>query len=260
MHFFFAVIAWVASLFEAIIFMPLVALAHLTVEGDGLPGQNAKAAYFFLFHIFLRPVLMIFGLISGLIIFGVAVTFMNKLYAIAVVGGGGFAHGHLTLSRLIYSIMYVVILFFIDSNCFKLISWFPENAMKWMGQQGLQSSIEDGTARLDQASTVIAGYASQQAFPQIGAAGQGVGAGLAMSKTTGGRGAETIGAAARGLQDITHSLTGNFSLTQGSTAGIIDSAQNLGKTLPPDRATDSNVAQGADTPPSGERSKPGSFR
>ena len=66
-RFFFNVLTWIASVLEAVVAIPLVALAHLNPEGEGLSGQSAKAAYFMIFNIFMRPVLTVFGLVAGLL-------------------------------------------------------------------------------------------------------------------------------------------------------------------------------------------------
>ena len=61
-YFFFAVGGWIKGIFEAMVGVPLWALAHLRIDGNGLPGQAAVAGYFLIFEVFLRPILIIFGL------------------------------------------------------------------------------------------------------------------------------------------------------------------------------------------------------
>jgi len=169
MRFLFGVIGWFLSLLEAIIAVPLVALAHLTPEGEGLPGEKAKAAYYMIFNLFLKPVLMVFGLIAGLLIFNIAASAMNLLYTIAVVGTGGISHGHVTLARLVYSILYVVILYLLCNNCFKLIDWLPEHCIKWMGAQGLHHPQMGDPAEVGQYMTLAAGYVESKI---VGGAGE----------------------------------------------------------------------------------------
>lgn len=135
--FLFSALAWVMAVLEAIIAMPLLALAHLTVQGEGLPGQAAKAGYYFLFNIALRPVLMVFGLIVGLIVFYAAVSYMNLFYMMAISTAGGVATSHLFLSRLIYNGLYVIIIYICANASFKAINFLPDNAMKWMGHQSM---------------------------------------------------------------------------------------------------------------------------
>ena len=133
--FLFSVLSWVLAVMEAVISMPLLALAHLTVQGEGLPGAAAKAGYFFIFQIALKPVLMVFGLIVGLIVFYAAVSYMNLFYLMAISTTGGLATSHLFLSRLVYNGLYVIILYMCANSSFKAINLIPEHAMKWMGAQ-----------------------------------------------------------------------------------------------------------------------------
>jgi conjugal transfer/type IV secretion protein DotA/TraY len=55
LYFFFAVGKWVKSIFEAMVGIPLWALAHLHIDGDGIPGPSAVNGYFILLEILLRP-------------------------------------------------------------------------------------------------------------------------------------------------------------------------------------------------------------
>ena len=45
-YFFFAVGTWVKTIFEAMVGTPLWALAHLRIDGEGLPGDAASNGYF----------------------------------------------------------------------------------------------------------------------------------------------------------------------------------------------------------------------
>jgi conjugal transfer/type IV secretion protein DotA/TraY len=161
-RFMFNVLTWIVSLIEAVIAVPLVALAHLNPEGEGLPGASAKSAYFFTFNIFLRPVLMVFGLVLGIVIFFIAASYMNLLYTQAVVGTGGLAHGHLMLSRFVYSFMYVFMLFMAANSAFHMIDWLPEHALKWMGATPLHWQKMGDPDQVQQPMTLISGYAGQQ--------------------------------------------------------------------------------------------------
>ncbi len=176
-RFFFTSLTWIVMLLEAVVCAPLIALAHLNPEGEGLPGPQARKTYFLIFNIFLRPTLMIFGLICGLLVFFVAVSAMNQLYGIAVVGTGGMSHGHLTLSRLTYSIVYVVILYACANSCFKLIQVFPDNAMKWIGSEAVPGTPMGDVEHINQALSLVTTYGEQQLIQQTsGAARQAGGA------------------------------------------------------------------------------------
>src|SRR5690606_7974443 len=57
LYFFFAVGGWIKGLFEAMVGMPLWALAHLRIEEGGLPGSAGMDGYYLLLEIFIRPIL-----------------------------------------------------------------------------------------------------------------------------------------------------------------------------------------------------------
>jgi len=68
-YFFFAVGGWVKGIFEAMVAMPLWALAHLRIDGEGVPGDAAIGGYFLIFEIFIRPILIVVGLLAAISIF-----------------------------------------------------------------------------------------------------------------------------------------------------------------------------------------------
>jgi conjugal transfer/type IV secretion protein DotA/TraY len=167
-RFTFGAIGWFLSLLESIVAVPLIALAHLTPEGEGLPGEKAKAAYYMLFNLMLKPVMMIFGLIIGLLIFNLAASAINLLYMTAVVGSGGISHGHITLARLAYSIVYVAMLYLCCNNCFKMIDYLPEHCIKWMGGTPLHHPQMTDPSEIGGYMTAAAGYVDSKI---VGASG-----------------------------------------------------------------------------------------
>jgi conjugal transfer/type IV secretion protein DotA/TraY len=144
-RFFFSILTWIVSVLEAIVAIPLLALAHLNPEGEGLPGQSAKAGYFMIFNIFLRPVLTIFGLIAGLIVFYISIMLLNLTFAVAVAGtNAGYHSGIETLVRIAYTIMYGATVYVCANNAFKPIGFFSEHALRWIGAQAHHERMGDG--------------------------------------------------------------------------------------------------------------------
>jgi hypothetical protein len=194
MKFLFSVLAWVIAVLEAVIAVPMIALGHLTVGGEGLPG-NSKAAYFFVFNIMLKPVLMVFGLMVGLMTFNIAVSYMNMFYAMAIGTDGGLATGHLLLTRLIDTALYVLILYGVANNVFKAIEWLPAHAMKWLGQQSMNFMPIDPSGQiagqLAQTSERFASTAGQMGSSLGGSlmlgGGQGGGSGVGGHSPGGGK-------------------------------------------------------------------------
>jgi conjugal transfer/type IV secretion protein DotA/TraY len=180
MHFLFGCITWLTVLFEAVIAMPLVALAHINPEGEGLPGQYAREAYFMAFSILLRPVLMIFGLICGFITLMLAVSLLNIFFAHAMTGST--AQDHHTLVKIIYTIIYSVILVSIASHAFHLITFIPDKVMSWIGAHGAKGEPMGNVGAIEEKAAFGAGYLSKEGIPQIGnalpQAAKGIGSGI----------------------------------------------------------------------------------
>ncbi len=151
-YFFFAFSGWVKSIFEAVVAMPLWAIAHLKLDGEGLPGPWATNGYFLLMEILIRPTLIIVGLIGSVGLFSALVDGLhdvNKLMALVSAGYDfeaalnnttGLAAGESTLDylrgpidELFYTIVYVIIVYMIGLSCFKMIDSIPNNIMRWMG-------------------------------------------------------------------------------------------------------------------------------
>jgi conjugal transfer/type IV secretion protein DotA/TraY len=131
-RFFFHVITWLLTVFESVVAMPILALAHVTPYGEGLPGQMAQRGYFMILSIFLRPILTVIGLIAGFLLFFVAIYFLNISFTVAISGIGSFPSSFDVLSKIIFSVMYVVLAYICANNCFKTIGYFAEQAMNWM--------------------------------------------------------------------------------------------------------------------------------
>lgn len=151
-YFLFAVSGWVKSIFEAIVAMPLWALAHIRIDGEGIPGQDASNGYYLLFEIFLRPILILFGLIASISIFSALVTVLNSVFDLMVANAGGFgvesetkmskiAKGLPTqigyyrgpIDQFFFTAMYAVICYLVGISCFKLVDLIPNNILRWMG-------------------------------------------------------------------------------------------------------------------------------
>jgi hypothetical protein len=146
---FFALSGWIRAIFEAIVAMPLWALAHIRIDGPGLPGTGASAGYFLILEIFLRPILIIFGLLASIQLFSALVFTMQDVFDLVVMNASGFDMNSAVnsldphsfdywrepIDSFFYTAVYVVLCYIIGQSCFKLIDAVPENMMRWMGTQ-----------------------------------------------------------------------------------------------------------------------------
>ena len=134
-YFSFAVMGWILEIFEAIVAMPLWALAHLRIDGEGMPGDAALQGYQLLLMIIIRPALIVMGLIGGYVIFGAAMYYFTTLFNSAVsitrdelVGGETRFMG-----VMVYTVIYVFLAYNIALMCFKMIDDVPKGMLRWMG-------------------------------------------------------------------------------------------------------------------------------
>jgi conjugal transfer/type IV secretion protein DotA/TraY len=202
LYFFLAVGEWVKSLFEAMVGVPLWALAHLRIDGDGLPGSAALDGYYLIFESFLRPIMIIFGLLASLSIFAAMVKVLNEIFYLAVSNlsgnnpertagcgkGGGGEVGTMEwfrgpIDEFFFTIIYAILVYMIGMSCFKLIDLIPDNILRWIGT-GVQSfgksvgdQAEGFTEKLSVAGTDTANQATG-AFSKLGTAGQKAAQGL----------------------------------------------------------------------------------
>ncbi len=147
MYFYFAVGAWVKAIFEAMVGVPLWALAHLRIHGNGLHGDTALNGYFLIFEIFLRPILTVFGLLASVVIFAAMVRTLNGIFPMVTANLTGFdaespkvsekvlgiEFKRAVVDEFFFTVIYTVIVYMIGLASFKMIDMVPNNILRWMG-------------------------------------------------------------------------------------------------------------------------------
>lgn len=184
-YFFFAVGGWIKGIFEAMVGAPLWALAHVRIDGHGLPGQAAVSGYFLIFEIFIRPILIVFGLLASISIFAALVSTLNSTWDIVMANLTGYdakteASGLFEkavekirgpIDEFFYTVVYVIVVYLFAMSSFKLIDMIPNNILRWMGQNVsiFNDMREDAAQGLVGAGSVGA----QQGIQNIGGALEG---------------------------------------------------------------------------------------
>lgn len=172
LYFFFAVGGWVKGIFEAMVAMPLWALAHLRIDGDGIPGEAAIGGYYLIFEIFIRPILIVFGLLASITIFAAMVRVLNDIFYLAISNISGhetndgiscFLSPEQDLSgagsdevrekirdaradsiqqarrgpidEFFFTVLYAIVVYMIGTTCFKLIDLIPNNILRWINAE-----------------------------------------------------------------------------------------------------------------------------
>ena len=172
-YFFFAVMTWVKSIFEAMVGMPLWALAHLRIDGQGMPGDAAASGYFYILEIFIRPVCILIGFLGSIVIFAAMVKVLNQIFYLVIANLAGHevttsttgcftvpgvgATGDVptepeykrsVIDEFFFSVIYTIIVYMIGMSCFKLVDLIPDRITRWLGS-GVQSfgSMDGDPAR-----------------------------------------------------------------------------------------------------------------
>jgi len=143
---FFAVGGWIKGLFESMVGIPLWAMAHLRLDGEGLPPQAAENGYFLLLDIFIRPILVVFGLIAAITIFATEVRILNFIWDLVLSNAGGFSKNvssdsvidfsefrRSTIDQFFFTIVYAIVVYLMANTAFKLIDAIPKSILRWAG-------------------------------------------------------------------------------------------------------------------------------
>lgn len=139
--------------------VPLWALAHLRLDGEGLPGDSASNGYFLLLEIGIRPILTVFGLVAALLIFTAQVRVLHFIWDLVVENSAGYSDTNIIpldasyhddmvsttprdaykrgiVDQFFFTIIYTIIVYMLATASFKLIDSIPDNILRW-GYRGL---------------------------------------------------------------------------------------------------------------------------
>lgn len=179
-YFFFAVGGWIKGIFEALVGAPLWALAHIRIDAHGLPGNAALNGYFLIFEVFLRPILILFGLLASISIFSALVSVLNSVFPSVTSNIGGYnIESEITgvgpstidsmrgkVDQFFFTVIYAVLVYMMGMSSFKLIDTIPNNILRWMGASvaTFNDQREDAAQGLVSKATV----GSQQSLGRIG--------------------------------------------------------------------------------------------
>ncbi len=148
-YFYFAVATWIKAIFEAMVGVPLWALAHLRIDGDGLPGDAAQNGYFLILEIFIRPILTVVGLVAAVVIFSTQVRVLNLLWDLVVTNAAGHSptgndilgmqnatdarFQRNIVDKFFFTVIYTIVCYMMALASFKLIDKIPDNILRWAG-------------------------------------------------------------------------------------------------------------------------------
>ncbi len=129
-RFIFGILTWLIAVFEAVIAVPILALAHMKDDGQGLIGPLAQKGYFAVLQVFLRPTLMSFALVISLLCFNTIIGIFNQIFVPVLIE----ATGGLDLLEMVFaSVFYIMCCYTLANASFKIIDMLPNEVMRWLG-------------------------------------------------------------------------------------------------------------------------------
>lgn len=136
------VIGWFILVIEAMVAAPLMAIGVLHPEGKHTVFGEAHAGIMIIAGVFLRPALMIVGLIAALIM----------TYVVVVIISIGFlpvatqisASNVSIVGTLVMMVLYTMLILIGLNKAFSLIHVLPDKIMRWIGQPGEQGDGAQG--------------------------------------------------------------------------------------------------------------------
>lgn len=123
----FSVLGWFIVVIEAMAAAPLVALGVTHPEGHDWMGKSEQAIMLML-SVFLRPALMILGLLAAMLLSNIMMQVINFGFAIAM-GGSSMS----LLAFIATFTIYIVLIMQIVTQSYALIYLVPDRVMKWIG-------------------------------------------------------------------------------------------------------------------------------
>jgi hypothetical protein len=144
-------LSWFISIMEAMVAAPLIAIGILSpsAQHHEILGK-ADQALMTVFGIFLKPTLMIFGLIVAMLLASVAVSLVNVTFEQIVqsiinkqkYAGGGDAKYMGILELIFFMSAYLFLIVAVLNKCFTVIAVLPGKVMSYIGGQAESGDME----------------------------------------------------------------------------------------------------------------------
>ncbi len=160
MLFTFGAINWLIATIETMIAAPIVAIGLLHPEGGHEIWGRAEQSLMLLLNIFLRPSLMIFGLISGMLMSFTVIMMINYAFlnVIEMVSSGPNL-----LEMIFFMVLYTSLFTTSINKCFDLIHLVPDKILRWLGGGSEQFGEGGGLDKVGQSFQGASGQAEKGA-------------------------------------------------------------------------------------------------
>ena len=132
------VVGWLVLCVEAMIAAPIWAVMHLTASGDDLTGSGSQG-YRLLLSLLLRPVLMVFGLISAIVLITVVGKLLNMVFVDVFILSQQNSDIFVWLISFIAApLLYLGLQWAMFKKILSVIHIIPDQLLTWFGGGGQQ--------------------------------------------------------------------------------------------------------------------------
>jgi len=126
-------IGWLTMVAEAVIASPIIALGHVIPDqSEGLTAMS-KPGYLILLSLVLRPLLMVMGFFTGMLIIDAFGLFLLQGYKISILSAGG-DHVVGIVAAIISSIIMIGLSINLVTKSIGLTTELPDKVMRVVGQ------------------------------------------------------------------------------------------------------------------------------
>lgn len=139
----FGVMGWFFGVIEGMVAAPIVGIGIMHPDGHEVFGKGEQAIMLLL-NMFLRPSLMVFGLVVSIMLVYISVWIINSGInnSIEAINGQAtvWADMQTGMGYFMVPIVYVIIIFNVTNKCFTMIYVLPDKVTRWLSG-GMQESL-----------------------------------------------------------------------------------------------------------------------
>ncbi|MHB1752202.1 MAG: DotA/TraY family protein [Acidiferrobacter sp.] len=201
-------IGWLIFIIEALVGAVIWAAGIALPEGEGIFGPRGDQGVMLFINVMFRPALMVVGFFASFLLMGVVGNWVGASVSIFMGSMNGAMEWN-PITWVATAVIIAVIAVTVTHKIFGLITWIPENVLRWVGGQGVQlgETHDEQKARghVDAIGAFVNKGAGQQKAKGAGARGgvrKGMGAAGAGADAVEGEGEETVGSEGGGGNDV----------------------------------------------------------
>ena len=163
-----ALVSWALMTLETLVGAAFWAAAHVLPEGQGLAGQHARRGYLMLLDLFLRPLLLVLGVIMSILVCQVFCQILAEILGVFAVMTNQMAGYWLLGVVVTFSISVYIIYTSMKFLFIQGIGTFPEKIIMWCGGTASDTGVADAAANVAHISDSVSGAGGKNTMKNMG--------------------------------------------------------------------------------------------